>query len=160
MYMVSAPKDSCRNHKKMIPQNMPLFLKFNKRFWSHWVNHIVLASHLCTCVLHRQLSQLHTLRLPKFFDFHRDFHQKWHFAHPKISFAHPELPFLAKSMVNHPLVMSISCQQGINEVNINQPGLIQGQKSISGQNSGNQGRNLWKLKVLQLIDALKVTITW
>ena len=52
---------------------------------------IVLASHLCTCVLHRQLSQLHTLKLPKFFDFHRDFHQKWHFAHP-------ELPFLAKSM--------------------------------------------------------------
>ena len=77
---------------------MPLFLKFNERFWSHWVN--------------------------------------------------------------HPRVMSISCQPGINEVNINQPGLIQGQKSISGQNTGNQGRNLWKLKALQLTDALKVTITW
>ena len=63
------------------------------RAWS-----IVLASHLCTCVLHRQESQLHTLKLPKFFHFHGDFHQKWHFAHPKISFAHPELPFLAKSM--------------------------------------------------------------
>ena len=59
---------------------------------------IVLTSHPCTCVLHRQGSQLHTLKLPKFFHFHGDFHQKWHFAHPKISFAHPELPFLAKSM--------------------------------------------------------------
>ena len=59
---------------------------------------IVLASHPCTCALHRQGSQLHTLKLPKFFHFHGDFHQKWHFAHPKISFAHPELPFLAKSM--------------------------------------------------------------
>ena len=63
--------------------------------------HIVLASHPCTCVLHRQLSQLHTLKLPEFFHFHGDFHQKWHFAHPKISFAHPELPFLAKSMCVH-----------------------------------------------------------
>ena len=44
------------------------------------------------------LSQLHTLRLPEFFHFHGDFHQKWHFAHLKISFAHPELPFLVKSM--------------------------------------------------------------
>ena len=60
---------------------------------------IVLASHPCTCVLHRQGSQLHTLKLPKFFNFHGDFHQKWHFAYPKISFAHPALPFLAKSMI-------------------------------------------------------------
>ena len=59
---------------------------------------IALASHLCTCVLHRQLCYLHTLKLPKFFNFHRDFHQKWYFAHPEFSFAHPELPFLAKSM--------------------------------------------------------------
>ena len=59
---------------------------------------IVLASHLCTCVLHRQLCYLHTLKLPQFFHFHGDFHQKWHFAHPEVSFAHPELPFLAKSM--------------------------------------------------------------
>ena len=59
---------------------------------------IALASHLCTCVLHRQLCYLHTLKLPKFFNFHGDFHQKWHFAHPEFSFAHPELPFLAKSM--------------------------------------------------------------
>ena len=61
---------------------------------------IVLASHPCTCVLQRQLSQLHTLKLPKFFHFHGDFHQNWYFAHPKISFAHPELPFLAKSMMD------------------------------------------------------------
>ena len=60
---------------------------------------IVLASHPCTCVLQRQLSQLHTLKLPKFSHFHGDFHQNWYFAHPKISFAHPELPFLAKSMI-------------------------------------------------------------
>ena len=60
---------------------------------------IALASHLCTCVLHRQLCYLHTLKLPKFFNFHGDFHQKWHFAHPEFSFAHPELPFLAKSML-------------------------------------------------------------
>ena len=53
---------------------------------------IVLASHLCTRVLH-------TLKSPKFFHFHGDFHQKCHFAHPKISFAHPELPFLAMSML-------------------------------------------------------------
>ena len=59
---------------------------------------IALASHLCTCVLHRQLCYLHTLKLPKIFNFHGDFHQKWHFAHPEFSFAHPELPFLAKSM--------------------------------------------------------------
>ena len=65
--------------------------------WS--VEYIALASHLCTCVLHRQLCYLHTLKLPKFFNFHGDFHQKWHFAHPEVSFAHPELPFLAKSMV-------------------------------------------------------------
>ena len=63
---------------------------------------IVLASHPCTCVLQRQLSQLHTLKLPKFFHFHGDFHQNWYFAHPKISFAHPELPFLAKSMRPRP----------------------------------------------------------
>ena len=61
---------------------------------------IVLASHPCTCVLQRQLSQLYTLKLPKFFHFHGDFHQNWYFAHPKISFAHPELPFLAKSMLD------------------------------------------------------------
>ena len=60
---------------------------------------IVLASHLCTRVLHGQLSWLHTLKSPKFFHFRGDFHQKWRFAHPKISFAHPELPFLAKSMI-------------------------------------------------------------
>ena len=54
---------------------------------------IALASHLCTCVLRRQLCYLHTLKLPKFFNFHGDFHQKWHFAHPEFSFAHPELPF-------------------------------------------------------------------
>ena len=30
---------------------------------------IVLASHPCTCVLHRQLSQMHTLKLPIFFIF-------------------------------------------------------------------------------------------
>ena len=65
------------------------------------LGHIVLASHPCTCVLHRQGSQLHTLKLPKFFHFHGDFHQKWHFAHPKTSFAHPELPFLTKSMLGH-----------------------------------------------------------
>ena len=59
---------------------------------------IVLASHPCTSVLHRQLSQLHTLKLPIFFHFRGDFHQNWHFAHPKISLAHPELPILAKSM--------------------------------------------------------------
>ena len=59
---------------------------------------IVLASHLCTCVLHRHLCYLHTLKLPQFFHFHGDFHQKWHFAHPEVSLAHPELPFLAKSM--------------------------------------------------------------
>ena len=68
-----------------------------KIFVMSWPS-IVLASHPCTCVLHRQLSQLHTLKWPEFFHFHGDFHQKWHFAHPKISFAHPELPFLAKSM--------------------------------------------------------------
>ena len=62
-----------------------------------WI--IALASHLCTCVLHRQLCYLHTLKLPKFFNFQGDFHQKWHFAHPEFSFAHPELPFLAKSMI-------------------------------------------------------------
>ena len=66
---------------------------------SHWLGTIALASHLCTCVLHRQLCYLHTLKLPKFFNFHGDFHQKWHFAHPEFSFAHPELPFLAKSML-------------------------------------------------------------
>ena len=64
------------------------------------IHGIVLASHPCTCVLHRQLSLLHTLKSPKLFHFHGDFHQKWHFAHPKISFAHPELPFLAKSMIH------------------------------------------------------------
>ena len=71
---------------------------------------IVLASHPCTCVLQRQLSQLHTLKLPEFFHFHGDFHQKWHFAHPKISFAHPELPFLAKSMASshHPKQCDLS----------------------------------------------------
>ena len=63
-------------------------------------NTIGLASHLCTCVLHRQLCYLHTLKLPQFFHFHGDFDQKWHFAHPEVSFAHPELPFLAKSVYN------------------------------------------------------------
>ena len=63
--------------------------------------HIVLASHLCTCVLHRQWCNLHTLKLPQFFYFHGDFHQKRHFAHPEVSLAHPELPFLAKSMKVH-----------------------------------------------------------
>ena len=63
------------------------------------VGTIVLASHLCTCVLLRHLCYLHTLKLPQFFHFHGDFHQKWHFAHPEVSLAHPELPFLAKSMV-------------------------------------------------------------
>ena len=70
-------------------------------------NNIALASHLCTCVLHRQLCYLHTLKLPKFFNFHGDFHQKWHFAHPEFSFAHPELPFLAKSMHNKMLNANI-----------------------------------------------------
>ena len=65
------------------------------------MQNIVLASHPCTCVLHRQGSQLHTIKLPKFVNFHGDFHQKWHFAHPKISFAHSELPFLAKSMMQN-----------------------------------------------------------
>ena len=63
------------------------------------IAYIVLASHLCTCVLHRQLCYLHTLKLPQFFHFHWDFHQKWHFAHPEVSFVHPELSFLAKSMI-------------------------------------------------------------
>ena len=63
-----------------------------------WSTCIVLASHLCTCVLHRQLCYLHTPKLPQFFHFHGNFHQKWHFAHPEVSFAHPDLPFLAKSM--------------------------------------------------------------
>ena len=36
---------------------------------------------------------------PWLFHFHRDFHKKWHFAHPKLSFAHHALPFLAKFMV-------------------------------------------------------------
>ena len=63
--------------------------------------HIVLASHLCTCVLHRQLCYLHILKLPQFFHFRGDFHQKWHFAHPEVSLAHLELPFLAKSMGRH-----------------------------------------------------------
>ena len=44
---------------------------------------------------------MRTLKSPQFFHFHGDFHQKWHFAHPKISFAHPELLFLAKPMF-HP----------------------------------------------------------
>ena len=73
---------------------------------------IALASHMCTCVLHRQLCYLHTLKLPKFFNFHGDFHQKWHFAHPEFSFAHPELPFLAKSMYKIQIVLS-STQQVI-----------------------------------------------
>ena len=79
------------------------------KLFSH--THIVLASHPCTCVLQRQLSQLHTLKLPKFFHFHGDFHQNWYFAHPKISFAHPELPFLAKSMHTHDVIDDVARSQ-------------------------------------------------
>ena len=78
----------------------PQITLFNNRCFNIVVLNIgiVLASHLCTCVLHRQLCYLHTLKLPQFFHFHGDFHQKWHFAHPEVSFAQPELLFLAKSM--------------------------------------------------------------
>ena len=77
---------------------------------------IALASHLCTCVLHRQLCYLHTLKLPKFFNFHGDFHQKWLFAHPEFSFAHPELPFLAKSMNPSEGSCDIWCQKSLHRL--------------------------------------------
>ena len=59
----------------------------NAAYMCQWIGSalvqiIVLANHPCTCVLHRQLSQLHTLKLPQFFHFHGDFHQNWHFCTP------------------------------------------------------------------------------
>ena len=78
---------------------MHIFINFVAIFAKVRVQGIVLANHLCTCVL--QLSLLHTLKKTNSFIFMAIFIKslKEHFAHPKILLVHPELPFLAKSMV-------------------------------------------------------------
>ena len=112
------------------------------------IKNIVLASHPCTCVLHRQVTQLHTLKLPKFFHFHGDFHQNWYFAHPKISFAHPELPFLAKSMMKNIMLLNQPLTWGGG--NHGPPGTAgMGSDSLSGRWRSTRGR--WRTTAMKWI---------